>query len=394
MVSGPTWREVVQRALDEQGVDALTRDALDALEREMPALRADDDLRQLARGSVAATLAVAVEMTRGSIGLDDYSPPPQAVAFARELAHRNVPMSELARSYRITQHVVWRFGVAELRRALGGDPALDVALERFTDAVFITGEALVDAALERYAVERDRWVRSADALRRATVEELLRGEPVDTATAGARLRYELRREHVAFLVWADGEEGGDLEAAAVAVGGPRALVVALGGGAVAGWAPPPLPGGPAAPAGLCVALGSPGEGLDGFRRSHAEAQEVRRVARLARLAGVTAYDDVAVVALLTKDEPQARAFAQRVLGDLAADDEPTRRLAQTVHAVLELQGSPRRAAQRLAVHENTVAKRLRNAERLLGRSIEERPAELLAALLVLRATRDGAISGA
>jgi DNA-binding PucR family transcriptional regulator len=83
---------------------------------------------------------------------------------------------------------------------------------------------------------------------------------------------------------------------------------------------------------------------------------------------------------------QARAFAQRRLGPLAAGDENTRRLADTLLAVLEEQGSPRRAARRLDVHENTVAKRLRAVDDLLG-EIDRSAPELLAALLILRALR-------
>jgi len=94
------------------------------------------------------------------------------------------------------------------------------------------------------------------------------------------------------------------------------------------------------------------------------------------------YDEVALAGLLTKDVEQARVFAGRELGELAGADPTADRLASTVLTVLTEQGSPRRAAQVLGVHENTVAKRLRSAERKLGRSIDERPAELLAALII------------
>jgi len=95
---------------------------------------------------------------------------------------------------------------------------------------------------------------------------------------------------------------------------------------------------------------------------------------------------VALLALLTKDPDQARAFAERTLGPLTAGDPPTRRLAETLLVVLEEEGRPRRAAARLGVHENTVAKRLRAVKELLGSDPAERPADMLAALLILRAT--------
>jgi DNA-binding PucR family transcriptional regulator len=378
-----TWREALEEAIGDGGVTALTDLAVEALAQETDLLEDDPDMRALARSSSAANVALVAELARGSLQLADVVPPPQAAAFARELARRNTPMAELARAYRIVQHALWRYGVKQIRARMDVEQAA-AAVEEFTDATFATGESLMGSALDRYALERERWVRSADAVRRATVEELLQGGTTDTGVASGRLRYELRREHVAFLVWSDEEEAA-LENAAALVGGQGALLVPLGVGVVAGWSSAltktPVPDG------VRIAVGSPGDGLEGFRRSHAEALEARRVARLSATPGVVRYPDVALVALLTKDAEQARAFSRRILGPLSEHDATTTRLADTVLAVLDAQGSPRHAAQRLNVHENTVAKRIRVAEQTLGRSIAYQPAELMAALLIRRATR-------
>lgn len=383
MATTSGWRTVMDAALAERGPDELAARAVEVLVRESPDVHTDPDLRELAQRSAAAMIAYVTGVIRGEVALEPAESPPQAVAYARELARRNVPMTELARAYRVGQRVMWRFGVAELRARISDETAVATAIETFTEATLLTGDVLMGNALERYAMERDRWVRSADAVRRATVRELLGGGPVDQAAAAARLRYELRRTHVAFVVWADDDDA-VLESVAVAVGGPSSLVVPLGAGVVAGWGAPSaidlLAGADAR-----VALGLPGTGLAGFRRSHGEALEARRVARLGGLEGAVAYEDVALAALLTRDEEQALAYAQRTLGDLAAPDHA--RLAETVLEVLALQGSPRRAAQRLGLHENTVAKRVRAAEEILGRSIGAQPVETLAALLILRATR-------
>jgi hypothetical protein len=370
-------------ALAERGPEELAAQAVEVLVRESADVHDDPDLRELAQRSAAAMIAYVAGVIRGEVALEPSESPPQAVAYARELARRNVPMTELARAYRVGQRVMWRFGVAELRARISDEAAVATAIETFTDATLLTGDVLMGIALERYAMERDRWVRSADAVRRATVQELLGGGAVDQAAAAARLRYELRRPHVAYVVWADDDDA-VLESAAVAVGGPNALVVPLGAGLVAGWCAPSaidlLAGAEAR-----VAVGLRGDGLAGFRRSHGEAMEARRVARLGSLEGPVAYADVALAALLTNDEQQAAAFAQRTLGALAEPGHA--RLADTVLEVLVLQGSPRRAAQRLGLHENTVAKRVRAAEEVLGRPIGEEPVETLAALLILRATR-------
>ena len=382
MVASTGWAPVLEAAFASRGLDALAAQAVEVLVRESPEVHADPDLRELARRSAIANLELVAGVLRGEAELGVQSPP-QAVAYARELARRNVPVGELARAYRVGQHVMWRFGVTEIRARVEDAAAVASAIEAYTDATFAAGEVLMGDALERYAAERDRWVRSADALRRATVQELLEGGAVDVAAASARLRYELRRTHTAFVVWAEADDA-LLESAAVAVGGASALVVPLGNGLVAGWCAPEEARPAAAPEAL-VAFGLPGEGLTGFRSSHGQAMEARRVARLGGLPSPVAYGDVALAALLTHDLEQARAFAERELGPLAAPE--AERLAETVLQVLVHQGSPRRAAQRLGLHENTVAKRARAAEEVLGRAIDARPVETLAALLILRAAR-------
>jgi DNA-binding PucR family transcriptional regulator len=383
-----TWQDVLTAALSEQGAEGLADLALAALDRAMPVLSEDEDLRDLARASSMANVLLVADIARGAAELRDAVPPPQAVAFARELARRNVPMTELARAYRVVQHAMWRMGVVELRRRIADPADVAAAIERLTDATFATGEMLMSTALERYTEERDRWVRTADAVRRETVQSILDGRTVDATAASARLRYDLRRAHVAFLVWAGDGEAAEPEAAATALGGPGALIVALRAGVAAGWcAPDALSLDAIGDLGAHVAIGGPADGVDGFRRSHAEAGEARRVARLGTPGGAVRYADVALAALLTKDLAQAQAFADHELGALRAADAATRRIADTVLALLEAQGSPRRAAQRLGVHENTVAKRVKAAESLLGHPVDERPAELMAALLVDRLTR-------
>jgi phage FluMu protein gp41 len=356
---------------------------VEPLREQLGLLRDDADLGEIARSSSAANLTLLLELTEGSVALAEITPPPQATTFARALARRNIPVVELSRAYRISQRSIWRWGVEELRARIDDEAALAEAVEGLSDAVLVTGDALMTAMMERYAVERERWVRSADALHRATVEELLAGGKVDLSKASSRLRYELRRPHVAFVVWA--EPGTALlESAAAAIGGPGALVVPMSAGVVAGWCSPDAIDPDQVESPAVVALGSRGDGLEGFRRSHVEALEARRVARLGDLAGPVSYDEIALAALLTKDLDQARVFARRELGELTGDDATANRLATTVLTVLTEQGSPRRAAQKLGVHENTVAKRLRSAERALGRGIDERPAELLAALIIRR----------
>jgi hypothetical protein len=139
-----------------------------------------------------------------------------------------------------------------------------------------------------------------------------------------------------------------------------------------------------------VGASTPTPGLEGFRSSYREALDARHVGGLRGTGGVTRYRDVALLAVLCADHERARALARTELGPLAEDDEVTARLRETLVAYLACGESHVGAAQRLYVHEKTVAYRVRQAEGLLGRRIGERRAELEAALLVHNALGDQA----
>ena len=137
--------------------------------------------------------------------------------------------------------------------------------------------------------------------------------------------------------------------------------------------------------GAVLAIGEPAAGLAGFRTTYRQALDARRVGLLRGTPGVTCHRDVALLAVLCADSERARALARTELGPLAADDEATARLRDTVAAYLACGESHVGAAQRLFVHEKTVAYRVRQAEALLGRRVGDRRGELEAALLLHRA---------
>ena len=120
----------------------------------------------------------------------------------------------------------------------------------------------------------------------------------------------------------------------------------------------------------------------GLMSGASEALEAQRIARLAERpeGSVTRFDDISLRALATANLDRARDFVATEPGVLGAGDETTRRLAATVRTYLDEHGSRGRTAKRLSVHENTVSYRLRQAEELLGRSVDKRTLELRVAL--------------
>jgi DNA-binding PucR family transcriptional regulator len=70
------------------------------------------------------------------------------------------------------------------------------------------------------------------------------------------------------------------------------------------------------------------------------------------------------------------------LGPLAAATEAAQRLRETLLAFLRAGGRSMRAAKELYVHQNTVTYRVKRAEELLGRGVNEEPLELMCALVL------------
>lgn len=400
--SGPWIALATERAAEQHWRDRVVTEISDAIAREVPALGRDAELRAAMRDSVEDNAMLFAAMTERQQDPATAELPAMAIAFVRLLVHRGLPPETLVQTYRIAHAAFWRTLVDELRRAFTDPAELAAALEHGAAYMFAFIDALTDAAQRRYAEERARWVRSADAVRAQTVRELLDGVPLDPAAAGRRLRYALDREHLALVAWSPAgasvstsaleRDVRDL-AAPLDAGAP--LLTAVGAGLVAAWvgsrrgfsadavrALRPPAGAPTRP---LVAVGGPASGPDGFRHAHAEAMHARRVAQLAAsgeraVAPVTHYADVAVVALATADLEQARRFVLAQLGPLAAGTPRARRLAETLEISLQERSSPRRTAARLGIHENTAAARIRAAEDELPGPVAGRVTELLLAL--------------
>jgi len=109
------------------------------------------------------------------------------------------------------------------------------------------------------------------------------------------------------------------------------------------------------------------------------------VAQLARRrpGTITSFADVALTALASADERAARDFVAAELGPLAAEDEDTRRLAETLCAYLEERSSPpdRAPPRRAREHDQEPHPRDRGTR---GRPADERIAETLVALRLTR----------
>jgi DNA-binding PucR family transcriptional regulator len=372
--------------------------ALGAVEEQLPEIVGPPGLAEALRASVGLTVELFVAMADSGLPLSEAEPPPATIAYARELAHLGIPVLSVLRAYRVAHVTIWRWFMDRARADFPDPREMADVMEQFTAASFAFTDAITERISAEYQAERERWVRSAAAVRSELIGELLSDAPVDALAAGRVLRYELARHHVAFVAWGESPDlVPGLEAVAVEIAGALGidgpLLSPVGQGTLAAWLGSRTPLAPEAvsrvgvPDGISVAIGSCGADVAGFRRSHEEALRAREIALLAGMRGAIQYRDVALLAVATCDLVRAREFVESELGPLAAVDEGTRRLAATMRVYLEELGSPRRASHRLGVHENTVASRVRAAEELLGAPSDRRVPQLMLALELLDVVR-------
>jgi DNA-binding PucR family transcriptional regulator len=392
-------RLAAELAADADWIAAVTHKITEAIHDELAQLDNDEELRAATYASSQSNVRQALEILRAGGDPSEARPPAAAIEYTNEYVRRGVSIETLLRAYQVGQACFIRDLSAAIRDAIDDPDEVSEALEQGAELTLAYINVMLSDLITRYAQQRDRWVRSAAAVRAETVRALLAGEPVDLEAAERRLGYSLKRGHLGFVVWSPpGTESvadiGALELAASKFakdfGGASRLFIPSGSHVIAGWVSGSDERRPSqhlrialdATPGVRAAIGEPGSGLAGFARSHREAMHARRIAELTRRppGSVTAYGDVALTALASADLDHARDFVDRQLGALAADDDDILRLSATLRVYLEERSSPRRTAERLGVHANTVTNRIRAAQELLDRPIEGRVSELLVAL--------------
>lgn len=397
------WEDVLGPLMTEFDARAheLSLVMLERMRVQLPELLTDEDA---AEGNRASTEASVREVSRAlAAGADPRALelPAATTAYARDCARRGVPFISLVRSYRIAHSEFWKLLVPELTHRSCDEEQLGAAVEICSEWLFAYIDAATLLADRIYAREREQFARSAAAVRSEMIAALLSGAPLDVRDAELRLRHPLTRTHIGLCAWLD-ERPDDVDALilleravgdlASALGDRPPLIYPLGLLATAAWisGDPPLDVDAlatrvvdtAAFPGVRFAVGEPATGPAGFRATHTDALDARRIANLAGApeGSVTRYRDIAVAALACTDTERVRAFVARELGPLAGDDDTTLRLVETLGTYLSVHTSRGRAAHALGVHENTVTYRVRQAEEILGRSLETDTLNLRVAL--------------
>lgn len=399
-VPEPVATEMRRTAAELLGhVSSYADDMLDYILERIPEAGADDDLLGLTLGSCSSNLEAALSMVRHGIDVSAATAPVTALEHARAMAARGYSVDVMLRFYR-TGHAYFSERVLAGLSDLVSDPALALAvvadLQRYAFAYI---DRISSEVAAEYVAELERMQNRARAARTDAVRGLIAGDHLDLRRAELTLSHRLTGWQTAFLCWTDREDA-DLVGLGTAIGkhlgSPHPLLVPDGAQALWGWVSttraPEVTAEEIArlservPETVRITIGTPAQGAQGFRSSHAQAQRGRRIVELAdRASPVTSYPDIALVDTMSGDLDLARGFVAAELGALAVLGQREDEERRAMLAVLDAQGGLAAAAEELGVHRNTVLQRVRRAEERRGRAANERVAELHAALRLVHA---------
>ncbi len=393
--------------------DEVSRAVGNRLASDITELRGDPEIIELLGASVAGNINTIFHALRYDISLDNIEAPTAALEYARRLAQRGVPMNALVRAYRIGHAMALDVCGEEINSADFAPQTSLAIFERITSVTFRYIDWISQEVVGVYEDERDRWLANRNSTQALRVREVLSGNDSDPEAVTAAIRYPMRRQHLAVVLWWPGEDRQSagraiahddalaeleqfLRAAADHVG-TQGSPLFLAADQRTGWGWLPLssataPGAsaqlkqfaeshPGAPA---VAVGTPLPSVEGFRQSHRQALRAHGVALTANLAGVTAADAAgfAAAALMGENLDNAREFVHAVLGPLAGSGANDARLRETLRVFLGRGGSYTAAADELVVHFNTVKYRVGRALERRGRPLGDDRLDVEIALLL------------
>lgn len=358
----------------------------------------DDTMHRLLVASVQANLITFVDMLAHQIPVDQVTVPSAAAEYARRFAQHELPLEALIRAYHLGEHFFEQRALIHIgqlglttEEALAVTAKLAQRTNRYIDQV-------TTELISIYDSERRRWDSRVGASQAARLRMVLENEKLTAQSAGDLLDTRMDEWHQAAIVWASAQAPNPALGLRTAswllqqATGHTPTTTLTDDRTMWAWvsasAPPTadisqLRDKMAELPGLRIALGAPGAGLAGFRATFREALRARAVVEAAsgKNTQVVAFDEVAVVALLTDHSSELRRWVHRVLGDLAANEPTAARLRETVHTFLRVGSSFTEAAAQLHLHKNTVHYRVRKAEELRGRALSEGRLDVEVALL-------------
>lgn len=374
----------------EDDLDELVADYLARLSDELPEWTRDRP--QFAETTrLGAVHSIGAEVRALRTGQLPQACPVFDAEGARQCARLGVPLHAVVLLYRLGHAVQWERWMRLVEQHEPSDEERRALLDGASRFFFAYANRVTRFAIEEYTGERERLLRGREQHRFVLVRDLLDGRHVSPGALG----YRPADHHVGLV--ASGDSAADALWGLASLLDRRPLILRadesswawLGGdnplddsaeAALRRFRPPP---------GVRIGVGDQAAGVDGFRRTHAQA-EFAHGAAVRRDQPLLAYDAVALEALACGNRDAARAFVARELRGLERDDLRSRRLRATLRAYFAAGHNAAGAAATLGIHQQTVAQRVQAVEQRIGRSVVRRRAELETALRLREHLRDEA----
>jgi hypothetical protein len=378
-----------------QQIDMVCTRIQSAVEERIPELSGNAQMIELLAASLQDNVATVLQALSQHLPVDAIPAPTTALIHARRIAQRAVPVNVIVRAYRLGQRRMTELVFAELH-AIAMDSATRVeVIERITTVLFEYVDSVSQQAVTAYEAERERWLENKCSMRAMRVRDVL-DESVDVVAGASAIHYPLQdHQHLALIVWypSAGPEHDELDRLRTFIEDLGAAVdtsarpLSVAADPTSGWAWLPFRSAPGdviakvrefarwRPDPPRIAMGAVGSGVEGFRRSHRQAQRARAtaVAGDAELLIVAATDpDIAVEALLGGGVAEAREWVADVLGKLASDNDDDARLREALWAYLHSGSGYEGAARELDLGFHSVKRRVQQAVARRGRPIDDR----------------------
>jgi hypothetical protein len=380
------------RQLFAQKREPIIAELYATIGKEIGELADDPRLASLLEASVSENIVSAINFLEGGTNLADLDATSGALAHARTLAQRDIPLSSLFRAYHLGHAMFVRLGIDVIAEL---DPAHHLPLtQRLLGRSVDFIDKVCKQVGEAYEAERDQWVGARGGIRQHWVAEVLSGRTLDVSEVEAALGYRFAATHLGVQMWLPAQRPvvdarGAFEEAHRALTGALSpvappLLVPRDDREMHAWFPiradaivarADLRGalGKARDMHVQVAVGRPESGIDGFRRTSDQAKRVRDILLVSakKLPTAVTYDELGAVALMTADVDALRSFVVRVLGALARNGEREETLRDTLLTFLGHNRSYAATAQTMVLHRNSVQYRVQRALELCERDLSD-----------------------
>ncbi|MFW0790984.1 PucR family transcriptional regulator [Gordonia sp. CPCC 205333] len=306
----------------------------------------------------------------------------------REMVRRGLDAGMLD-AFRTAQAVAWRRWMEVCFSVTDDVALLHEVLDLTSQSISAFVDDTVAALADQIDVARAQLAGDTHAERRAAVALILEGAPIAQARAEAQLHYRLAGPQIAVVLTATTAAMSRLEELCDEIMSANRLSMRLnvlaGADRLWVWFPTgALDIGPALEGveGVRIAIGQPGHGREGFRRSHFQALAANQtVTRLGSTRTVVRYDDLALIGAMSDDRAVVDDFVSETLGELATADPELRECLRVWFAE---RCNSTTTATRLYTHRNTVVRRVARASELLPVPLSHNAISVAAALEVLQ----------